>query len=546
MSFLNKLKSAFGIAPEESDMEYEASETPRTPYINPFKENQTNEPATPSPAAAAEKKQESEDAEALALAKVNSSVIEKIITVLNATLPEYIKDCIDKEAETKYVTKLIGDTLSEYTTTIRQKMKDQAALEWDTERTEMQKKVLDSSKQMEEMTGKYEDVKNRAMSLDRQKIALNERIASLEARAETAEAEKEQYQLETKSLLNKLKVAAVNDQEISVLKEENATLAADNTKIRAELLNLKNTMAGEMAAKETEFKDTVERLTAENAELSEKLKDFMAKNSEDVRLQTIATLRDEISLMTSSLEAARAKAEAGNATIAGLNAQIETMKTETVRISNEKTELTQKLAKLKAELEAAHDTARTKEASLADTARRESEVLRQEIERQAATIEEQEEALSRLRASNEEMETYVTQLQTTIDNNKRLHEADEAKLKQEIEALHQQADQLRKEMAEPRKEPTKLIFDEESTPDEDIEKATLVNRPPKKEKEKPKAKSKKIISAIDYNSEYSDWLKTVPATTAIPIEEMPVEEEEPEPVPERKNRPEIASQMELF
>ena len=35
MSFLNKLKSAFGIAPEESDMEYEAAETPRTPYINP-------------------------------------------------------------------------------------------------------------------------------------------------------------------------------------------------------------------------------------------------------------------------------------------------------------------------------------------------------------------------------------------------------------------------------------------------------------------------------------------------------------------------------
>ena len=542
MAFLKNIKQMFGFDDNSIyEDEKDNVNTEYKPYINPFK-NEKQE--TANTAVAEDKK--SEQTEADFDKAIHDEIKDKIIDIINASLPEFIKGCVDRDAELKYINEEFGTTFSTYTQNIRQAIEERAKSEWISERMNLEKRLQESGKKAEESTAKMEELRARITSLDRQKIALNERIASLEARAETAEAEKEQYQLETKSLLNKLKVAAVNDQEISVLKEENATLAADNTKIRAELLNLKNTMAGEMAAKETEFKDTVERLTAENTELSEKLKDFMAKNSEDVRLQTIATLRDEISLMTSSLEAARAKAEAGNATIAGLNAQIETMKTETVRISNEKTELTQKLAKLKAELEAAHDTARTKEASLADTARRESEVLRQEIERQAATIEEQEEALSRLRASNEEMETYVTQLQTTIDNNKRLHEADEAKLKQEIEALHQQADQLRKEMAEPRKEPTKLIFDEESTPDEDIEKATLVNRPPKKEKEKPKAKSKKIISAIDYNSEYSDWLKTVPATTAIPIEEMPVEEEEPEPVPERKNRPEIASQMELF
>ena len=58
------------------------------------------------------------------------------------------------------------------------------------------------------------------MSHDRQKRSFNDRIRDLEDKVSAVEAEKEQYQLEIKSLLNKLKVAAVYEKDAKAYKDD--------------------------------------------------------------------------------------------------------------------------------------------------------------------------------------------------------------------------------------------------------------------------------------------------------------------------------------
>lgn len=125
-----------------------------------------------------------------------------------------------------------------------------------------------------------EELRARITSLDRQKAALNERINQYENKVATAEAEREQYQLECKSLMNKLKVASVNDEEINKLREENAqmlqecnSLRNDIITLRKEALNAKNnpSPSAEDAEKLTSLQQQLETANAEKVQLEQRI-----------------------------------------------------------------------------------------------------------------------------------------------------------------------------------------------------------------------------------------------------------------------------------
>ena len=64
------------------------------------------------------------------------------------------------------------------------------------------------------------EIKNAQLSAERQKRALNEKVHELDNRIATLEAEKEQYDLENKSLINKLKVSGVKQKELDDANDE--------------------------------------------------------------------------------------------------------------------------------------------------------------------------------------------------------------------------------------------------------------------------------------------------------------------------------------
>ena len=71
-----------------------------------------------------------------------------------------------------------------------------------------------------------DDLKAMRASADRQKRTFNERIRDLERQLAAAMAEKEQYDLEVKSLMNKLKVQQVQQSDVQ------RKMAADLSELR--------------------------------------------------------------------------------------------------------------------------------------------------------------------------------------------------------------------------------------------------------------------------------------------------------------------------
>ena len=276
MAFLKNIKQMFGFDDNSIyEDEKDNVNTEYKPYINPFK-NEKQE--TANTAVAEDKK--SEQTEADFDKAIHDEIKDKIIDIINASLPEFIKGCVDRDAELKYINEEFGTTFSTYTQNIRQAIEERAKSEWISERMNLEKRLQESGKKAEESTAKMEELRARITSLDRQKIALNERINQYENKVATAEAEREQYHLECKSLMNKLKVASVNEEEINKLREENTQMLQECTSLRndiimlrKEALNAKNNPAtsAEDAEKMAALQQQLETANAEKVQLEQRI-----------------------------------------------------------------------------------------------------------------------------------------------------------------------------------------------------------------------------------------------------------------------------------
>lgn len=310
MAFLKNIKQMFGFD-DNSIYEDEKGNvnTEYKPYINPFK-NEKQE--TANTAVAEDKK--SEQTEADFDKAIHDEIKDKIIDIINASLPEFIKGCVDRDAELKYINEEFGTTFSTYTQNIRQAIEERAKSEWISERMNLEKRLQESGKKAEESTAKMEELRARITSLDRQKIALNERINQYENKVATAEAEREQYHLECKSLMNKLKVASVNEEEINKLREENTqmlqectSLRNDVIKLRKEALNAKNNPAtsAEDAEKIAALQQQLETANAEKVQLEQRITELENAADNTPQPEIAQQLQAEIQKISDELYAAQ-------------------------------------------------------------------------------------------------------------------------------------------------------------------------------------------------------------------------------------------------
>ena len=213
MGFFNKLKSALGYSDSEYDEDDELdgfNPAHRTPYVNPFKKDETmpdlsdlEQPAEAAPTAVAEVKSapvaEVEE-------KLPDGVFDGIITIINGNLPEFVRDCIDIEKERKAVSVAMGPKFRDYVLNLRRTSLEEARTQWIDERNALTGKLAQSNQRADEAVRKASEIKDRLMSEERQRRAIVERSHDLEARIADLEAQHEQEQLQNKGLLNKIKV----------------------------------------------------------------------------------------------------------------------------------------------------------------------------------------------------------------------------------------------------------------------------------------------------------------------------------------------------
>ena len=474
MAFLKNLKQMFGF---DNDSIYDDDngnvKTEYKPYINPFK----NENQETSATAADTKKAELTEADFDKA--IHDEIKDKIIDIINASLPEFIKGCVDKDAELKYINDEFGTAFSTYTQNIRTAIEERAKSEWISERMNLEKQLHDSSKKSDESTAKMEELRARITSLDRQKAALNERINQYENKVATAEAEREQYQLECKSLMNKLKVASVNDEEINKLREENAqmlqecnTLRNDVITLRKEALNAKNnpSPSAEDAEKLTSLQQQLETANAEKVQLEQRIAELEnttanAPQSEitqqlQTEIQKISDelyttkvqlleaqeksqpLEKEVASLKDSLATSTLKAQESTAALAEKNSEITSLK-ERLAQAEETAKLNDEFAiefdQMKTDLTAAKQAA-TESASMLLTKDNEIESLKEQLENASRTIAEKDAKV-----------TEIEQLTALLKQADELNSQTAAELAakgSEIESLKAQLENANKAIAE--------------------------------------------------------------------------------------------------
>lgn len=245
MSFFSKLRHTLGFA-DEPDFEIDEASEPD--------EEKTESLTEPQEAAVSEAQDYTDAREA---------IFCHVVAVFNDALPEFLARSVDPEAQRRLLYDKLDQGIKDYLARIGADADSRCEARWTAEQSNLRAEIETIRHKAEQVERERADLKQRQLSADRQKRALSDRLKDLESQVGTLEAEREQFELENKSLLNKLKVVSVqqagvpdNDQAVAheapcgPSQEEFDALVAENARMRDSLEQAaeRQSMADEMTA----------------------------------------------------------------------------------------------------------------------------------------------------------------------------------------------------------------------------------------------------------------------------------------------------------
>lgn len=257
MSFFKSVLRAFGFGSDDS--------------------NYDEEEVVTQPAPSAVEVSAHDDA-AVSPGELPAAFFDVILEVFNNSQPDFVRSCLDREAQRRYLYDALGTSFKEYLSGCRADMEREFSEKARGEARKYREEISGLREKCKSAEEKEEGWNQQRLSADRQKRALSDKIQELERQVNGLEAEKEQFILENRSLVNKIKVAEV--------READASDAAD-----AEL----SRRLAESEAVCEKMTAEVERLNAEvleNAELYKTKMSMSDKMLSDIR-NANAELRKE-------------------------------------------------------------------------------------------------------------------------------------------------------------------------------------------------------------------------------------------------------------
>lgn len=496
MSFFNNLKNAFGFSdnPMSNDIDDELNyddQEKREPYINPFKPAPQVETVKPKLPQAPEPPVAATPLKSTPISyELPEAFLTSIIAIVNANLPQIVKDCIDIEAEKKAITQSLGSHFKGAIDDIHKAALAQANAAWDKDRADITAKLSQATQAAEDSSRRADEAKQKCQIEESKRKALKEQAASLEQRVHTLEAEHEQYVIENKSLLNKMKVMQVYADDAATYKD----LAEQNEKalaaLRSELDTKQKEIDDAKSLADQAMHDATEasKNAKEAIDASKKELDDARKEIEDAKLDA-AVAREETAKGKAELEAKVAEIDALKAELAEANINLEMMAEIERRLehveefkaqkNNETKELKAQIQDLQAHIESTAATAqanaaeciRLKEELQATKSEAEQNVMRVMQERDAAIkrltmeraeslkqaadenaklIEEKEhlldikedEKLRAIEAKDNEINSLIASKNEEIDRIKHEMEAELDKARKEYQALAKERDRL--------------------------------------------------------------------------------------------------------
>lgn len=528
MSFISGLKKAFGFG----DSEFEESELEGVDArVTPLRERMEAESAAvASPGEVAGSGTASASMAPvpevpatgvdMSASMVPDEIFESVVRIFNESLPAFLSESVDEKKQREYLYNALNSSMKSYIDGLHTMAIQQCSDMYETERRNLHSEMESLRVKARQEESENSEVKKLQLSAERQKRALSEKVHELEKQIATIQAENEQFQLENKSLLNKLRVSAVT-----------AIPTSEDTFAPASAAD------GEAVAA---LNKTIEALTADNEALKTEKESLKAEKealvAEAAVYQTqMQQFAGKIAALEAALEAAE-RAAKENLIALDASRRKATSLQEQLDEANENLKVVEHLNTRMGELEEArraNDAAQLQQKDL----------IFQQKEALSALEIEKKELLETITLKDNTIRTLEDQagsLRKTIENNLYEHARAESVLREEIERLNSRRYNMpaetKSEAAEEPAEPVAENIPEVNIP-EPIQEET---KPAKRRGRKPKVR----ISAIDDSITDTEWLVAELPNKVTARKDAPDEFGYREP--ERKPPHEHPAQMSLW
>lgn len=220
MPFFKKMKSAFGFGPDEDN---------DSELYDDVDNDAGDDSATGDSAPTDGLSGDSDTAQAM-----QARIFDHVVAVFNKSLPDFLNSSVNPQAQSKYLYDTLQADVRQYLNTIAEATEQRCQRDWAADRENLQRQVKELGEKAREIEIKRAELDQRQLSTERQRRSLSDRVHDLEKQIMNLEAEKEQYQLEGKSMANKLKVSGVYEEDNAKMRQEINDLRAQLARARAQ------------------------------------------------------------------------------------------------------------------------------------------------------------------------------------------------------------------------------------------------------------------------------------------------------------------------
>lgn len=234
-------------------------------------------------------------------------IFEKVLQIFNESLPSFLSNSIDRQAQVKYLRESLDSGVKAYLDSLQAAAEAYCEARWKQTRESMSAELDAIKAKAGDIEKKSADMQQKQLSADRQRRALSDRVHDLEAQVVTLEAEREQFELENRSLVNRLKVAGVQQEDVDSARTEIERLKAEIKKMRENPADAQAAQADAMKIQIDEMTQGIQSLKEQNR-VSNQMLEEMRKNlaSANKRLgerdTQLAEAKDTVTQVTDAME----------------------------------------------------------------------------------------------------------------------------------------------------------------------------------------------------------------------------------------------------
>lgn len=203
MAFLNSIKRAFGFGEADFDNDMDNADGLLSDDERPDRTGSRSE-------APAESDDRTSTHCALGIDENRKQAIfDSVAKLFNASLPEFIASSIDPEKQRTNIYNALDDSLKAYLDGLAEDARRNAEIDIQARQDAVKSEMEKLKSEVHNLEQQRSSIKEQQLSSDRRRRALTDRVRDLEEQVARLEAEREQFDLENKSLLNKIKVSEI-------------------------------------------------------------------------------------------------------------------------------------------------------------------------------------------------------------------------------------------------------------------------------------------------------------------------------------------------